>query len=146
MSDWLDRLQQIGEDEPKKPLAPRVKSAVPKIESVIDFMSSPPATFTQEVYDEWNIKFVLIFEDAEHLCYLATRDNKDGQINEATTVQIFKSESSETLRSLLRQFNIEVIDPVIINHAAFFCEDIRSCEIEMWAAKALKQFCGFRFF
>ena len=109
-------------------------------------MSSPPAQFVQEVYGEWDIKFVLLFQDHEQLCYLATRNDKDGTVLEAATIQIFKSESSELFLSLLRQYNIEVLDPVIINHAAFFSPALREAKIEMWAADALKQFCGFRFF
>lgn len=147
LTEWLDRLRQIGEeDEPKaSPLAPRLKSVVPKIESPLEFISNPPSRFVEFVESFGDAEFNFLYRNEDYFAYIATLTDS-GEMVDSCVVKIFRGHKSRYLEEILEQYGITVVDDVIIYHDAFFSPALRRCQISMWAADALTQFCGFRFF
>jgi len=147
MSEWLDRLRQIGEDDAPKEenLAPRLTSVVPKIKSPLEFMSTPPDSFREFVPSYGEAEFNKVTEDAEMISYMTTL-TENGTIVDWCRVDIYRNFNSKILRHYKARYNLTLVDEVIIWHPAFFSKALRQCEIAMWAAKALTQYCGFRFY
>jgi len=114
-------------------------------ESPLEFIANPPSRFVEFVESFGDAEFNFLYRNEDYFAYMATLTDS-GEMVDACLVKIFRGHKSRYLEEILEQYGITVVDDVIIYHDAFFHPMARRCQTSMWAAKALTQFCGFRFF